>query len=42
MLRRYKGPDRELLERYRAALDEVQQHLEAERETIPLITARAA
>jgi hypothetical protein len=29
-LRRYKGPDRELMDHYAIALDEIQAHLEAE------------
>lgn len=42
MLRRYKGPDKELLERYRAALEEVQEHLEAQPAAVPVFAARAA
>jgi hypothetical protein len=42
MLRRFKGPDKELLERYRSALNEVHEHIETERAEVPVYAARAA
>jgi len=44
-LRRYKGPDSELLQKYKAALKDVQDHLATlptERVELPMVQARAA
>ena len=40
-LRRYKGPDQELLQRYKEALMEIEEHLES-LPTVPLIVAARA
>ena len=44
-LRRFKGPDSELLQKYKAALKDVQDHLATlptERVELPMVQARAA